>query len=125
MKFHPQSADGNLVESLPAGGGGVVAGVLYEGGVVVAADWVWAQWRGLDAAGGLDAAALAAVAERAVAGDVVLLGWGEVSPLPRAEWAAPFVARGVGFEAMSLRAACRTYNIMAADGRQVIAALIL
>ena len=36
----------------------------------------------------------------------------------------PFAPAGIGLEIMDLRAACRTYNILAAEGRTVAAALL-
>ena len=40
-------------------------------------------------------------------------------------WQAPLMARRLGLETMDTPAACRTYNILAAEGRRVVAALIL
>ena len=36
----------------------------------------------------------------------------------------PFAPAGIGLEVMDLQAACRTYNILAAEGRKVAAALL-
>ena len=57
--------------------------------------------------------------------EVFLLGAGEHSPIWRAEWLAPFAGVGVSLEVMSLSAACRTYNIMQADGRAAAAILLM
>ncbi len=35
------------------------------------------------------------------------------------------IARGIGVETMDTAAACRTYNILAGEGRRVVAALLL
>ncbi|MEO8224426.1 MAG: MTH938/NDUFAF3 family protein, partial [Gammaproteobacteria bacterium] len=35
------------------------------------------------------------------------------------------MSRGVGFEVMATAAACRTYNVLAAEDRRVVAALLL
>jgi uncharacterized protein len=37
----------------------------------------------------------------------------------------PLIDAGIGFEVMDTGAACRTYNILMAEGRQVLAALIV
>ena len=37
----------------------------------------------------------------------------------------PLMARRIGVETMDTAAACRTYNILAGEGRHVLAALIL
>jgi uncharacterized protein len=38
--------------------------------------------------------------------------------------APPFAPAGIGLDVMDLQAACRTYNILAAEGRKVAAALL-
>jgi uncharacterized protein len=38
---------------------------------------------------------------------------------------APLLAAGIGVEVMDLQAACRTYNILVAEGRKVAAALLI
>ena len=35
------------------------------------------------------------------------------------------MSRGVGFEVMATPAACRTYNVLIAEDRRVVAALLL
>lgn len=56
--------------------------------------------------------------------EVVLLGTGARQAfLPPAQL-APFYRRGVGVEMMSTDAACRTFNVLASEGRRVVAALL-
>ena len=57
--------------------------------------------------------------------ELVLLGTGQRQKFPPAAWMAPFASLGVGLEAMDTAAACRTYNILASEGRRVAAALLL
>jgi uncharacterized protein len=57
--------------------------------------------------------------------EVVLLGTGERQRLPRPELYAAFAARGIGLEVMDNRAACRTYNVLLGEHRDVAVALIL
>jgi len=40
-------------------------------------------------------------------------------------WLQPLMARRIGVETMDTQAACRTFNILSGEGRNVIAALIL
>ncbi|HCL85847.1 MAG TPA: hypothetical protein DIC45_04935, partial [Comamonadaceae bacterium] len=40
-------------------------------------------------------------------------------------WLAPLMRQSVGVECMDTQAACRTYNILAGEGRHVVAALLL
>ena len=57
--------------------------------------------------------------------ELVLLGTGAVHRFPKPEVIRPLVTARIGFEAMDTRAACRTYNILMAEGRQVIAAILV
>jgi uncharacterized protein len=57
--------------------------------------------------------------------DVVLLGTGSRQRLPPPSLYAAFAARGVGLEVMDNRAACRTYNLLLAEFREVAVALML
>jgi uncharacterized protein len=54
---------------------------------------------------------------------IVLLGGGELQSLPSASLRAAFRVRGIALECMNLGAACRTYNILANEGRSVAAGL--
>lgn len=56
---------------------------------------------------------------------VLLLGTGRTLLFPPPPLMAELAARGIGLEAMDTSAACRTYNILAAEGRRVGAALII
>ncbi len=56
---------------------------------------------------------------------VVLLGTGARQVFPDRSALAPLHAARVGFEVMDTRAACRTFNVLVAEGREVAAALIL
>jgi uncharacterized protein len=59
----------------------------------------------------------------ALRAEIVLLGAGQLHPLPSAPLRASFRARGVALECMTLGAACRTYNILANESRPVAAGL--
>jgi uncharacterized protein len=59
-----------------------------------------------------------------LAPEVVLLGTGERQQFIRPNLAAPLAAQGVGVECMTTAAACRTYNILMAEGRRVVAAFL-
>jgi uncharacterized protein len=63
-----------------------------------------------------------AVAE--LAPEVVLLGTGERQRFVAPSLMAPLARRGVGVECMTTAAACRTYNILMAEGRRVVAAFL-
>ncbi len=57
--------------------------------------------------------------------EVVLLGTGKIQIFPPQLLNVEFGRIGVGFEVMNTAAACRTYNILAGEGRKVAAALII
>jgi uncharacterized protein len=75
-----------------------------------------------------DAALLAEEALEAaleLAPEILLLGTGERQVFPPPRIYALLASRGVGFEVMDNGAACRTYNVLLAEGRNVALALIL
>ena len=55
---------------------------------------------------------------------VVLLGTGEHQKFPQAKIFALFGERGIGLEVMNNGALCRTFNILVAEDREVVAAII-
>jgi uncharacterized protein len=57
--------------------------------------------------------------------EIVLLGTGENLHLLHPRLLQSLARSGVGVEVMDTHAACRTYNILVAEGRKVAAALIL
>lgn len=57
--------------------------------------------------------------------ELVILGTGRRQRFPRAELLAPLVGAGIGWEVMDTGAACRTYNILMGEGRNVAAALLM
>ena len=56
--------------------------------------------------------------------EIILLGTGNRLRFPAGPLMRPFAPAGIGLEIMDLKAACRTYNILAAEGRKVAAALL-
>ena len=56
--------------------------------------------------------------------DVLLLGTGSRQQFPDASLLQPLMAARIGFEIMDTGAACRTYNILVAEGRTVAAFLL-
>ena len=57
--------------------------------------------------------------------EVILLGTGERQVFPGAAVMAAALGRGVGLEVMGNAAAARTFNVLAGEGRRVVAAFIL
>ncbi|MEO8170556.1 MAG: Mth938-like domain-containing protein [Oxalobacteraceae bacterium] len=57
--------------------------------------------------------------------DVVILGTGQRQRFAHPKLTAALTARRIGVECMNNQAACRTYNILMAEGRKVALALII
>jgi len=95
--------------------------VRHEGNLMLSADRVIHGW----APGGFDGLAvedIAAVLE--LRPEVVIIGTGNQLRSPPHALMRPLIDAGTGFEFMDLAAACRTYNILANEGRAVVAALL-
>lgn len=57
--------------------------------------------------------------------ELVVLGTGTRQVFPAAAFMAGFLRRGIGIEVMDNAAAARTYDLLAGEGRHVVAAFIL
>ncbi len=57
--------------------------------------------------------------------DIVLLGTGVKQRFPSTELRRSLAAAGLNLEIMDTAAACRTYNLLVAEGRDVAAAVII
>ncbi len=71
----------------------------------------------------LDAAAIAKIL--ALQPEVVLLGTGARATFPPQAVLGEFLRRGVGLETMDNAAAARTFNVLAGEGRKVVAVFLL
>jgi uncharacterized protein len=77
----------------------------------------------VDHAEALDEAALAPLL--ATRPEVVVIGTGRRCLPPSPRWLRFFAGRGVGVEFMDTPAACRTFNVLMAEGRRVACGLIV
>ena len=57
--------------------------------------------------------------------EIVILGTGWKTQRPPRELVFAMARRGIGFECMDTPAACRTFNILLSEGRDVAAILII
>jgi uncharacterized protein len=80
-------------------------------------DWFSGDWESLDAQ------ALEAIL--AFKPEVVLLGTGDKQRFVHPKHLQSFLTAHIGVECMTTAAACRTFNILTAEGRKVVAALLL
>ncbi|KAB8190181.1 hypothetical protein FKV24_008695 [Lysobacter maris] len=104
------------------GGSALVNERRLESSFVLAPDRLVEDWAVADI-GALGADDLAPVL--ALKPEVVLLGTGEAQVFPSAAVMAACLSQGVGLEVMSNAAAARTFNVLAGEGRRVVAAFIL
>lgn len=57
--------------------------------------------------------------------EIVLIGCAQKQDRPEMLTLIPLMEKGIGTEIMDTAAACRTYNVLAAEGRRVAAVLML
>ena len=95
---------------------------VYRQSLLLSADRLTCPWpvRSLEQ---LDVDSLQPIIDQQPA--VVLLGTGERQRFPDARIFAHFGERGIGLEVMDNGALCRTFNILIAEDRAVVAAVIL
>jgi uncharacterized protein len=101
----------------------LISGRRYDASLLLTANGVEvAPWAGLGFAD------LTAMHFEWIAGhdvDIVLLGTGARLRFPHPALTAPLTAAGIGLEVMDVGALCRTYNILAVEGRKVAAAVLI
>jgi uncharacterized protein len=119
VKFHLQTPASNVITG--CGDGWVRVGAHeYRENVVLLPDDVITGWapQGFEALSEQDFAGL--LASRP---EIVLLGSGRTQRFLHPRVLAPLTTAHIGVEVMDTRAACRTFNILVAEGRHVAAAL--
>jgi len=90
--------------------------------LVVSGERVVTDWPA-ESVDSLTADHLAAIIE--LKPEIVLLGTGATFVFPKPQILAPLHKAGIGVEVMDTPAACRTYNILLGEGRNVVAAIIV
>lgn len=119
----PRNASGTGLPPIDAfGDGGFrIAGVRREGATLIV-DGAARAW--IRQADQLSVEDLATFIERSDRPDMVILGVGERLVHPPAEVRQAFRSAGIGLEVMDTATACRTYNLLAGEGRNIAAALV-
>jgi uncharacterized protein len=122
VKLHLSQSEGH--NQITSYGSGFVAinGQRQSGSLLVAPSEPVRPWP-VAAPNALSAEHLAALLE--FAPELVLIGTGASLLFPPACVLRPLVDANIGYEIMDTPAACRTYNILMAEGRRVLAALIV
>ncbi len=121
MKLHLSNISGSNAFTGYGEGYVMVNRQRYERNLVVLPDRIVTDWQpaGFDQLGAGDFAQLAELAP-----EIVLLGTGSRLRFPRPELTRALIDARIGLEVMDIQAACRTYNILAAEERKVVAALL-
>ncbi|WP_079433992.1 Mth938-like domain-containing protein [Zoogloea sp. LCSB751] len=93
----------------------------YESSLIVMPQRIEADWH----AGGFDALDEAAFQRLAALGcEILILGTGMKQRFPQPRLMRALIDARIGLEVMDLGSACRTYNILVAEHRNVAAALL-
>src|SRR5690349_639329 len=121
MKLHLQSPAANIVTG--SGAGWVRVGAAeYRENIVLLPDAVVKGWAP-SGFGALDERDFTKLLDYRP--EIVLLGTGDVQRFPHPRLLAKLGEAHVGVEVMDTGAACRTFNILVAEGRRVAAALTI
>jgi uncharacterized protein len=122
VKLHLQSSDAqNLFTACGDGFVELNKQSRHERGLIVLTDRVVENW-GQGGVAGLSIDDMAQVA--ALEPAIVLLGTGSRQVFPPPAVLRPLIEARIGYEVMDVGAACRTYNLLAGEGRRVAAALL-
>jgi uncharacterized protein len=121
LKLHAERIDGTNAIARHSPEGVIVNGVAYTRSVIVPSQGTVADWQ-------------VASFERLCEADfdrllqldpeLVIFGSGARLRFPPPALLRPLMQRRIGFETMDTPAACRTYNVLLAEGRTVVAALL-
>jgi uncharacterized protein len=122
MELNRIAPEGRQLIQAHRDGGFTIAGVRYEGSVLVLPDRTL-PWpvRALSA---VTIDSLAPITAAAADVDILVLGSGAQFGQPRSDLRQALRSHGIVTEAMDSRAACRTFNVLLAEDRRVAAALI-
>jgi uncharacterized protein len=100
-----------------------ISGTVYEHPVIVMPSGT-VEWRVTSGVSGLTLDDFKLLIDKADELDVVLLGSGAKGERPSSELRRALKDKGLNIECMDSGAACRTYNVLMAEGRRVGAALL-
>jgi len=121
MQLETMGKDNNIIRSCTPGEIRINTEV-YTSSLVIAVNTLLADWP-LTEISALDGGRLEPIL--ALDPELILLGTGNQLVFPAADKLRPIIDRGIGYEIMDTAAACRTYNVLVAEGRHVVAGLII
>jgi uncharacterized protein len=121
MKMRADRIEGQNAIARHGPEGVLINGVEYTQSVIVAWNGTVRPWHAgsFEALGADHFASIAALAP-----ELVLFGSGPRLRFPAPALLRPLIDARIGVETMDTAAACRTYNVLLAEGRSVVAALL-
>jgi uncharacterized protein len=122
MKLHSPATDGLLAITAYEAGFIAVNGRRLTGSFILTPQRLIEDWPPVSS-DSLTQSDLNAIAELGCS--IVLLGTGSRQRFPAPSLLRSLIERRIGVEVMDSPAACRTYNVLMAEGRDVAAALII
>ena len=115
-----RAEDHHFIRSV-SDGGFHINELEYEGAIIVSATRVIPSWA-TESIAGLTETLLQPIFD--LEPDIVLLGTGRDQSFPEPSLMMSFYRRGIGVEAMTTHAACRTFNVLMSERRNAVAAML-
>jgi len=122
MKFQPDIPQGPNVIQQAMADSVMISGVTYKHSVLVPSDTAVQAWP-VASLEELTAEHMALILP--LKPELVILGTGARLRFAHPSILQALMAARIGVETMDTPAACRTYNVLAAEGRRVVAALLM
>jgi len=98
-----------------------VADEFFTGPFIISGQRIVPEWK-VESIDDINEASLQVIFD--LQPEVILLGTGRNQVFLAPTTQIHFFRRNIGFEVMTTDAACRTFNVLAAEGRHVVAALL-
>ena len=121
LKHQPPVGSLQLVQSYGEGGFRV-SGRRYQGSILILPDKT-ESWS-INAVADLSLPSLTPIIDAEPAVELLIIGCGSTFALAPITLREVLKSKNIGVETMDTGAACRTYNVLAGEGRRVAAALI-
>ncbi len=122
MKIEPDITQGQHKIDAYSAGSITIAGIAYRSNVIVTTGTVIEDCLP-DSVHGLAESHISAMLE--LKPEVVLFGTGKQLTFPADEICQLLYVRQIGFEIMDTGAACRAFNFLSGEGRQIVSALFM
>jgi uncharacterized protein len=122
MKIHLETGQGRNIVRAYATGEVTINQQVYHSSLILLPERIVGEWRPrtVEDLGEGDFQMMAELQP-----ELAILGTGARLRFPRPQLTRPLVDAHIGLEVMDTAAACRTYNILMAEGRVVLAALLI